>query len=99
MIRGTTPNHTFTLPFDVKTIAEIHIIYSQGSRKLVKRKSDCTLKGNTVTVKFTQDETLSFDSRQLVELQVRVLTNNGEALASTIWEFTVQRLLEDEVIA
>lgn len=99
MIRGTTPTHTFNLPFDVSAIAELRIIYAQaGETKLVKKMADCTLVGNMIKVKLTQKETLMFDPSQLAEIQMRVLTAAGDALASAPKRVGVGRLLEDEVM-
>ena len=99
MIRGTTPTHTFTLPFDVSVIKEIHVIYAQGRVKLVKKKADCELSGNEVKVRLSQEETLMFCAALPFKVQVRVLTHIGDALASvpkTVVD--VIGTLEDEVI-
>lgn len=97
MRRGTTPTHTFTLPFDTGTLSKVRIIYSQGGFPVVTR-DDADLDGNTATLKLTQEETLKFDSSQTVSVQVRVLTVGGDALASDIMRTTAERLLENEVL-
>ena len=99
MIRGTTPTHIFTLPFDVSMVQKIRIIYAQnGTVKLTKTEADCTLEGNTVQVKLTQEDTLAFVAQSAAEIQVRVLTPAGDALASEPRWIGVNRLLENEVI-
>lgn len=99
MTRGTTPTHTYTLPFGVENVEKLRIIYAQdGESKLVKTEEDCTLAGDTVTVRLTQEETLAFYSECLVEIQVRVLTPEGEALASNVMRVKPGVCLEDEVI-
>lgn len=96
---GTTPLHTFTLPFHVDTIKSVRIIYSQNNKVLfVKTKDDCFLEGNTVEVKLMQEDTLQFDYKTPVEIQVRVLTLDGDSLKSTIKSMSVGRCLEKEVI-
>lgn len=85
MIRGTTPEHVFTLPFDTSPVKTIKIIYRQNwNIKLTKRNEDCVFKGNTVTLKLTQEDTLAFAGGAHVEAVIRVLTQNGEAIVSDV---------------
>ena len=99
MIRGTTPTHVFTLPFDTSLVKTLQIIYKQKSDvMLTKGNEDCMLEGDTVTVKLTQADTLSFDYSKPVEIQVRVLTIDAEALVSNIVRVRVEQCLNDEVL-
>ena len=69
LIKGTTPEHEFTLPFDTKLIKEIRISYGQkGKEILVKRNEDCTHEGNVVKTRLTQDDTFLFNNRSPVEV-------------------------------
>lgn len=98
MIRGTTPTHTFDLPFDTTIIRKLRIIYAQNDVViLTKGLEDCTIEGNTVIVKLTQEETLKFDAHAVAEIQIRVLTHANDALASKPKKISVNRLLENEV--
>lgn len=100
MIRGTTPRHTFALPFDTDLVATARVIYSQnGEVILTKTDTDLTMSGNTIVLDLTQEDTLSFRCGRAVEVQVRVLTLDGEALASDIVKVSIGRCLENEVIA
>ena len=99
MIRGTTPKHTFVLPFNTDTIAKARVVYSQTGRPvLIKEHEDLVLEGNTVEVHLTQQETLDFFCGKDVLVQVRVLTQTGEAMASDIQRVDVGRCLDDEVL-
>lgn len=100
MRRGTTPTHTFDIsPIEASVLSKVKITYAQGNTVvLVKRTEDCTLEGNTIKLTLTQEETLKFDHKKLVEVQVRVLTAGGDALASYIHNVTVGRLLDEEVL-
>lgn len=99
MIRGTTPTHIFRLPFDTSLIDEVRIIYSQNDEQiLVKETVDCNLDGNTISVTLTQEDTFKFDCKKCVQIQVRVLTAGGEALASKIKHINVEKCLDNEVI-
>lgn len=100
MIRGTTPTHTFTLPFGVETVAKVRILYAQHDEVLVtKTEEDCTMTGQTIQVRLTQEETLALDSSTVVAIQLRVLTTGGEALASDIMRVLPGDCLENEVMA
>ena len=93
---GTTPAHTFTLPFDASIIEEVHIVYAQNV--LVKRRSDCELNGNEIVVKLSQEDTLMLDNSTLVSIQIRVLTVDGEALASDKINVSTYKCLEEVMI-
>ena len=97
MQKGTTPIHTFTLDIDTGTLKKARVIYAQsGKRVLVKE--DGVLSGNTITVKLTQNDTFLFDHKKKVEIQVRALMHNGDTYNSDIYEETVERCLDTEVI-
>ena len=98
MIRGTTPTHTFNLPFDTALIDKIKITYAQnGVVVLTKEKADCSFEGNAVTVKLSQEDTLKLDASR-VQIQVRVLTTGGDALASDIVTKPCGEVLEEGVL-
>lgn len=104
-MRGTTPTHKFTLPFDVSTIKEVQVIYSQSDHyldekrtKLVKETKDCKLEGKTISVDLTQEDTLSFTHKLQVSIQLRVLLVNGKALVSKVIKRDVEACLNDEVL-
>lgn len=98
MKRGTTPTHTFALPFDVDMIEKVRVLYSQND-ELKLTKTDAALDRNTVTVKLTQEDTFKLESGLVVDIQIRVLTVDGDALNSDIIRVPVERCLESEVLA
>ena len=99
MIRGTTPTHIFRLPFSVLTIKDVRIIYAQKDEQiLVKETADCSLEGNQISVTLTQEETFKFDCSKCVQIQLRVLTTGGQALASQIKHIDVEKCLDSEVM-
>ena len=100
MIRGTTPTHTFTLPFDVARVKQIRILYAQNRNVLVtKETADCVMEGSTVSVTLTQEDTFKFDCEEHVQIQLRVLTTDGQALSTPIKVVDVGTCLDTEVIA
>ena len=100
MIKGTTPTHTFSLPFGTEMIKKIEVVYAQNDAvKLTKESEDCAFDGNTVSVKLTQEDTLVFDEGVCVEIQVRVLTLADDALASNVMRIRCEDCLFDGVLA
>lgn len=99
MIRGTTPTHTFTLPFDVGNVKEARVIYAQNGQEIfTKTTEECTLAGNTLSTRLTQEETFLLDSALSVQIQLRILTQLGEVLTSDIENVLVGQCLDDEVL-
>lgn len=99
MVRGTTPEHVFVLPFGSEMIQRLEITYAQnGAVKLMKADSDCSINGNTVSCKLTQEETFSFSDGSNVEIQIRVMTPGSDVLASGIMLVGVEECLSNEVL-
>lgn len=99
MIRGTTPTHVFTLPFDVELIADLRISYGQNNGEIIcKTIDDCTLNGNTISVTLTQEDTYKFNCGQQAKAQVKIRTHAGDVLASEFIFISVERCLNEEVI-
>ena len=65
---------------------------------LEKNADQCELNDNAATVTLTQDETFKFNCRKPVQIQVRVLTQDGDALTSGIKLVDVDKCLDDEVL-
>lgn len=86
----TTPTHTFELPFDTSSIAELEISYKQnGVVKLVKGLSDVTLDGNTISLQLTEAETVAFYENGNVGIQVWIRDASGLALLSDIFSTSI----------
>ena len=111
MIRATTPKHSFIFEVDPEeSFSNILITYAQsGEIILEKNKSDLTfdecedLNGRNIyiaSVKLTQEETNMFHAspKGVVDIQVRAITTDGDALASDIERISVQNVLNDEVL-
>lgn len=98
MIRGTTPENTFKLPFTLDEVSSLYITYSQeGKVVLEKEISDITIDGNTLNVKLTQEDTLSF-SKGALNIQIRFKTLQGNAMASRVINTHVDTILKEGVI-
>ena len=96
---GTTPQHTFTFPFETDLIQELKITYSQNKKIILEKYlADCKVDKNSVSYKLTQEETFLFADSVNVECQARVLTTAGDVLASNIRIVTAERCLDREVL-
>lgn len=99
MRRGTTPTHTFTLPFSVDNVADALIVYVQGDDEILRKTvSHCHMAGNTLSVDLTQEETLRFSCEKKVQIQVKVRTTEEKALVSNIITIDAAKCLINEVL-
>ena len=111
MIRGTTPTHTFTLPFDLPVGTEYRIVYAQGEDhkevtlfELTTKR--CTVNGRVISVKLKRRETLLFDCTPRwwdgkheplpVKIQLGVETPGEDILWSRVISTTVERCLRKD---
>jgi hypothetical protein len=80
-------------------VAKVRVLYAQGDIiKIVKKECDVEMRGNTVTVTLSQADTLRLKCTIKTEVQIRVLTKDGTALASDIIRVNTDRCLSDEVL-
>ena len=101
LYRGTTPTHSFTLPEELKEVelSALYITYRQGGNTVLEKAlSDVTVEAGVVTVQLTQEDTLAFQNKGAVQIQIRLRTAAGDALASDIIKVDVGRVLKDGVI-
>lgn len=99
VIRGTTPTLSFKIPFGTELLAEGYITLAQNNEEVLsKQLCDCNLKDDIISVRLTQTETLELNSDCTTQIQLRVRTVEGEALASQIITVSTHRILRDGVI-
>lgn len=96
MIRGTTPTLRFTLPINTDLIEDAYITFSQN-RTVVFEKGldDCEVAQRSISVHLTQVDTLELVSECNTEIQIRVKTTAGDALASKIITVDTGRILKE----
>lgn len=97
MNRGTTQDYEINLPnVDFTNIAELWIDFAQwGQVKIHKTLSDVTIDGQTVTVHLSQTDTLSLRGHSKVQIQCRLLTNDGDASVTETVCVSVGEILKD----
>ena len=99
MTQGTTPTHVFTLPFSTELIKSARVTYAQKRAVvLIKEDEELIMDGESISVRLTQADTLRFRPDDEVEIQLRILTTAGDALASDIERVSVRRCLDREVL-
>lgn len=99
MIRGTTPKLEFTLPFDTDSLVEAFVTLTQDGIPIVEKTlKECERNGKCLSVRLTQEDTLKLDCKYNTEIQIRIKTIMGEALASNIFACDTGRILKDGVI-
>ena len=101
MRQGTTPTHIFTLPIDMSKVSEVKVTYTQRNRIVLEKRTDqVVIDGADIRVKLSQEETFMFDASPSasVQIQIRVLTTGGDALASDIMTVSALKCLDSEVM-
>ena len=100
MIRGTTTRLLFAIPFDTSLIKNCYVTLTQGEKIVLNiDKSSLKLEGKNISYQLSQQDTLELDENKKVRIQIRVLTVDGDALASKIYVREVGEILYDEVIS
>ena len=98
MIRATTPTHTFSLPIETSLIKEVLITYKQDDEIVVEKgMKDCTCVGTKVETTLTQEETRRFSAEKVL-IQLRILTNDNQALVSDVIRRYVTDVLNDVIL-
>ena len=83
VVRGTTPMHSFELPYPKTTIKDIRIIYGQSGRQLfVKTINDCIFEDNSVLVSLSQEDTFLFVSNKRVNIEIKLIMTDGTIIGT-----------------
>ena len=102
MIKGTTPRLHFNLPIYTSIIkaAEIVLQYVDNAKTVnIERNLDeCEVGEKSISAVLTQEETLALPAPALAKVQLRIVTNDGTALATLPYEVTVKELLKESVL-
>ena len=97
--KGCTCRNTFVLPFARSDIEAIRITYSQNGAILFHKEIDvCTFADGAVSVNLTQEETLKFNSYQIIEIQLKVKLVGDVVVKSKIIKTVTDEVLCCEVI-
>lgn len=100
MRRCTTPTVTIHIDESLSGCEWFRVTFAQkDGARIVKDQDDCELSedGKEIRVTLTQDETLRFNVRNDLRVQVR-FGSDGSACASDIASVKVLEILDEEVI-
>ena len=98
MRQGTTPTIQITTnDIDLNEMQNIYVVFEQNGYILKKESSDLDIEGNVISVLLSQEETLNF-KEGICNIQLRMITKGGVAIASPIKTTKVYRVLNKEVI-
>lgn len=103
MRRGTTPTIIYTFPSDLSVgeVVSARLSLCQGRRMIADRGLDSMeigAYGNTLSIKLSQEESLSLSANRTVDVQLKVKLIGGDVLATPVREVRVQEILSEEVI-
>lgn len=99
MVQGTTPTLLFKFSVDLDLIIDWRIcFYQQGKENLIKTAKDCIIdENNVIYVKLSQEETLAFDEKKILKIQVKALTKDNNVIPSQIVKNYVCEILDKAV--
>ena len=97
--KGCTCKNTFEFPFAESEVEAVRITYWQGGKVLFQKElCDCAFSEGEVTVHLNQEETLMFDSLQVIKIQLKVKLVGGVVTKSNIIETITDEVLCCEVM-
>ena len=98
MRQGSTPTIQITInDIDLNKMQNIYVVFEQNGYILTKESSDLDVEENVISVVLSQEETLNF-KEGTCNIQLRMITNEGVAIASPIKTTKAYRVLNKEVI-
>ena len=100
MYRGTTPQlEVIVTGVDFAEVAELWLTIGQNGRPIINKDlEDLTIEDNTIYVTFTQEDTLALRACSSTYLQLRVLMNDGTAIATPVKKLNVNEIIKDGII-
>lgn len=100
MYRGTTPQlEVIVTGVDFTEVAELWLTIGQNGRPIVNKDlEDLMIEDNTIYVTFTQEDTLALRACSSTYLQLRVLMNDGTAIATPVKKLNVNEIIKDGII-
>lgn len=97
MIRGSTPTFTCSLPADASLFTEIGVTFVQDGQELVSlTRDDLTASGTSITFTLGEEQTLAFAAGVSAELQLRLVTAEGDIFLSLPKRLAVRRRLPED---
>lgn len=104
MYRGTTPTLIFNLSsnpnLDLSEVAEVWVTLKYATYTKTWERAECSIdtEHKKISVTLTQEDTLEMPVTNKMQAQIRMLMNNGSALATNIVTLDVSAILKEGVI-
>jgi len=99
--KGCTAVNTFTVPFTAEELRACFVTYTQGVRTVIEKDLEhCTITAgtapgeNNLAVYLSQGDTLRFEARAPIHIQIRARYKNGSVVKSEIIEATADEVLK-----
>ena len=81
VIRGTTPEHEFDLPYDKQLIQDVRVTYGQQGKEIfTKSLKDCSIGDKKISVSLTQEETFLFKPGKHLYIEIRIKLTNEKVV-------------------
>lgn len=100
VIRGTTPEHEFDLPYPKELVESLRVTYGQKGKVIfTKRWGDCKITDDKIIVSLSQEETFLFSAQHHIQIEIRLKLTDGKVVRTE--EPIVLRVIDtmdDEVI-
>lgn len=97
--KGCTTLNGFTFPYRKEDVSALRITYSQDGKKVVEKNlNDCEFIDDSIQVLLSQEETLRFNERLRISIQIRVRLNDGTVTKSELIKAHSDPILNEEVI-
>lgn len=97
--QGSTPTHKFSMPYEKSAVDSVIITYWQnGKIVLEKYTEDIVIADLLMTTELSQEDTLLFDEKGDVKMQIKVKLTNGKVIPSNDMYASVKDVLNKEVM-
>lgn len=101
MIRGTTPTLEFKMPYKACLIEDGYITFSRKGKvfkDIPFSDERVSIQDRLILITFSQEDTLSFNSKAMYSVQLRMLLKGDKAVASNIIAMNIGSILKNGVI-
>lgn len=97
--QGSTPTHKFSTPYEKASVDSAIITYWQNGKTVVeKHTEDINIQDRQMTTELSQDDTLAFDEKGDIKIQIKVKLKNGKVIPSNNMYASVKDVLNKEVM-
>lgn len=97
--QGATPTHKFKTKYTRDFVDSVIVTYAQNDEIVFNKDGEeVTIEDNAIFVELTQEETLKFDEKYDVQMELKIKSKNGKVIPSNIIYASVGKVLNREVM-